>query len=65
MSYGNKKILVLPYRKIMRKALVGFLPRPSILYQKMVYGIVFFNFLKNAFFLIDEFIRRVIYILKK
>ena len=44
----------------MRKLLVGFLPRDDFLLQKVVYGVIFFDFFKNAIFLIDEFIREVV-----
>jgi hypothetical protein len=39
------------------KSLVGFLPQPDILRQKVIYGTIFLIFLKNAIFLTDEFIR--------
>jgi hypothetical protein len=39
---------------------VGFLPQDDFLLQKVVYGVIFFDFFKNAIFLIDEFIREVV-----
>jgi hypothetical protein len=57
MGYGNKKKLVLPCHHSVRKPLVGFLPRPNFLLKKVIYGVIFFNFLKNAIFLSDQFIR--------
>jgi hypothetical protein len=36
---------------------VGFLPRPNFLLQKVIYGVIFLIFLKNAIFLSDQFIR--------
>jgi hypothetical protein len=36
---------------------VGFLPQPNFLLKKMIYGVIFLNFLKNAIFLSDQFIR--------
>jgi len=44
----------------MRNPLVGFLPRDDFLLKKVVYGLIFFDFFKNAIFLIDEFIRGVV-----
>jgi hypothetical protein len=57
MGYGNKKKSVLPWLHSPRKPLVGFLPRPNFLLQKVVYGVIFLNFLKNAIFSSDQFIR--------
>ena len=55
--YGNKKKLVLPWHHSARKPLVGFLPRLNFLLQKVIYGVIFLIFLKNAIFLSDQFIR--------
>jgi len=63
--YGNKKKLVLPWHHSARKPLVGFLPRLNFLLQKVIYGVIFLNFLKNAIFLSDQFIRRGEKTLKK
>lgn len=65
MGYGNKKKLVLPWHHSTRKPLVGFLPRPNFLLKKVIYGVIFFNFLKNAIFLSDQFIRGVKKLSKK
>jgi hypothetical protein len=57
MGYGNMKKSVLPWLHSTRKPLVGFLPRPNFLLQKVIYGVIFLIFFLNAIFLSDQFIR--------